>query len=199
VSGVIRAIRGIRTAMAAPRRRAGRHAPQWALQWALMLALGSGAASAQLGASEASLKLAYLYNFAQFIDWPAELLPPGSPLRLCLLGADPFGAEADALASRRVRTHPVAVLRPTRSAELTSCHIAYTSGAQGSARLLEGGPRSGLLVVSDDRGALRRGATIQFVLQNQRLRWHLDHETARQQGLSVSAKLLELSLPPPAP
>ncbi|WP_374657424.1 YfiR family protein [Inhella sp.] len=167
--------------------------------WAGLMACG-GAGAIQ-AVSEERLKLAYLFNFAQFIEWPAELMPPGSPLRLCLLGADPFGVEADALTARRVRSHPIVVLRPTRISELQGCHLVYVSNldAQGFSRNHEALRRTGMLVVSGDEGALRRGATIQFVVQDKRLRWHLDHEQARNLGLTVSVKLVELSLPPPAP
>lgn len=167
--------------------------------WAGLMAWGC--AGATQAVSESRLKLAYLFNFAQFIDWPADLLPPGSPLRLCLLGSDPFGAEADALSARRVRSHPIVVLRPTRTSELLGCHVVYASNmeAQGFTRNPDWLRRTGMLVVSGDEGALRRGATIQFVVQDKRLRWHLDHEQARNLGLIVSVKLVELSLPPPAP
>lgn len=163
--------------------------------------LSWGSAGSSQGVSEDRLKLAYLFNFAQFIEWPADVMPAGSPLRLCLVGADPFGTEADALTARRVRSHPIVVLRPGRASELLGCHLVYASTLepQGFSRNSEWLRRPGLLVVSGEEGSLRRGATIQFVVKDRRLRWHLDHEMARNLGLSVSVKLLELSLPPPAP
>ena len=172
----------------------------WLLTLWVGLSVWSAAPAAQT-VSESRLKLAYLYNFAQFIEWPADKLPEGAPLRICLLSPDPFGDEADALTNRRVRSHPIEVLRPRRGQELPSCHIVFAPQITPS-ELSRGADwlrRPGQLVISDEPGSIRQGATIQFVVQNARLRWHIDHEQARQLGLRPSAKLLELSLPLPAP
>ena len=40
------------------------------------------------------LKAAYLYNFARFVEWPADLMPAGAPLALCVANDN---AVADAL------------------------------------------------------------------------------------------------------
>ncbi len=69
-----------------------------------MLAMSTGGAGAQAGnhsppptAATASreylLKAAFLYNLANFTTWPTEAFSgPQKPLRLCILGEDPFGA-----------------------------------------------------------------------------------------------------------
>ena len=42
--------------------------------------------------AEYSVKLAFLYNFTKFVEWPAEAFPDrGAPLNICLVGQDPFG------------------------------------------------------------------------------------------------------------
>lgn len=153
---------------------------------------GTPAASA----AEARLKLAYLYNFAQFVDWPSQRLPAGTPLRLCVLGEHPFGDELGALGKRQVRGHPLAVERLSALAAVDSCHLIYVERL-GGAQQLQALRASGALVVSSHAGALREGATIEFVRDGDRLRWRLNLEQARQNGLGVSAKLVELSLPPP--
>lgn len=165
------------------------------------LALGAGPCLAQQEVAEQRLKLAYLYNFAQFVEWPAARLPAGAPLRLCLVGAEPFGSEIEALRSRRVRTHPIEIERPSTLSELSGCHIVYAERLDGPGvpRLADWARSAALLLVSSQSGALRRGASIQFVVQDNRLRWHLDKDLLRELGLTVSAKLIELSLPPPAP
>ena len=45
-------------------------------------------------AAISKVKAAFLYNFAKFAEWPAETLPPGQRLQLCVVGDD---AVADAL------------------------------------------------------------------------------------------------------
>src|SRR5205809_716880 len=69
-----------------------------ALALALPLGLATvvGAAAAAKSPTEHQVKAAFLYNFANFVEWPvAALGPPGSPLKVCVLGADPFGGALD--------------------------------------------------------------------------------------------------------
>src|SRR5204862_199309 len=53
---------------------------------------------AQTGkASEAQVKAVFLFNFAQFVDWPPEAVPDSqAPLVIGILGGDPFGDFLDA-------------------------------------------------------------------------------------------------------
>lgn len=46
--------------------------------------------------AEYRVKLAFLYNFAQFIQWPPEAFHnPTSPLTFCVSGPDPFQGETE--------------------------------------------------------------------------------------------------------
>src|SRR5579871_2732368 len=55
----------------------------------------------------------FLYNFLSFIDWPPSSRPePEAPFRICILGADPFGAGLDArVRDERIDGHPIAIKR----------------------------------------------------------------------------------------
>src|SRR4030065_1773417 len=65
----------------------------------LCLAAGCIAAStAQSQESEYMIKAAFLYNFAKFVDWPdGSFMDDLSPIRLFIIGADPFGDTLDSL------------------------------------------------------------------------------------------------------
>jgi hypothetical protein len=54
--------------------------------------------------AEYPVKLAFLYNFTKFVEWPAEAYPgPEAPLNICLVGQNPFGCDMEqALRSRTV-------------------------------------------------------------------------------------------------
>ncbi len=48
---------------------------------------GSSAGKDADASREALLKAAFLYNFAKFVDWPAEAFTsPEAPVILCILG-----------------------------------------------------------------------------------------------------------------
>ena len=69
----------------------------------LMVVLGmtmnwASTADAQAGdgsdSSEYLIKAGFIYNFAKFVEWPPSSFSDASaPLRICVLGRDPFGEE----------------------------------------------------------------------------------------------------------
>ena len=61
----------------------------------LFLGLSVGAA---VPPAEYRVKAVFLFNFAQFVDWPPDAFTaPGQPFVIGVLGKDPFGPELDAV------------------------------------------------------------------------------------------------------
>ena len=64
---------------------------------AALLLVCAARLGAQTKASEAQVKAVFLFNFAQFVDWPPEAVPDSqAPLVIGILGSDPFGDFLDA-------------------------------------------------------------------------------------------------------
>ena len=79
--------------------------------------------------TEPALKAAFVYNFAKFTDWPADVVPPAAePFVLCVLGD---AAVADALErlvkGRTLVGHSMAVHKAPAAPERV-CHVLYVSG-----------------------------------------------------------------------
>lgn len=166
----------------------------------LLSATASMSAWAQTvkAADEPRLKLAFLFNFVQFVDWPPASLAADASIRLCVVGEHSFGPDLDQLSGRPVRGRSLQVLRPTRIEDIRTCHLVYAERLSGTGvppQMVAALSDAPVLLVSSEAGSASRGASIEFVPQGNRLRWHLNLETARQAGLRISAKLVELSLP----
>ena len=74
--------------------------------------------------AEYPLKLAFLYNFAKFVEWPAESFR--SPDAICIVGHNPFSPDIEnELRSRPAGDHPVefVALKPTDA--LNACQIVW--------------------------------------------------------------------------
>ena len=64
---------------------------------ALLLVCAARLGAQTAKASEAQVKAVFLFNFAQFVDWPPEAVPDSqAPLIIGILGEDPFGDFLDA-------------------------------------------------------------------------------------------------------
>src|SRR5450755_843505 len=75
--------------------------------------------------AEYRVKLAFLYNFAQFIQWPAEAFSdPSAALTICVAGPDPFNKEiAQSLNGRTAGGHPIEIKRLKANDNPKACHM----------------------------------------------------------------------------
>lgn len=148
-------------------------------------------AAAEGDSLEYTVKAAYLFKFGIYVDWPSGTFSsPSSPLNLCIVGDDPFGATLDAAVSgQRVDNHPVVLQRLRTLTRDAGCHIAYAASAD-ALRNIDAARGSGVLTVSDGHGA----SIIGFVVKDNRVRFTIDEQAAAQNGLTISSKLLGLAL-----
>lgn len=164
--------------------------PARLLAWAALLATGMALAAPQ--PLEYAVKAAYLYKFGLFVQWPPlAFATPTSPVNLCVLGEDPFGATLDSTVSgQHISGHPVRVLRLKTVTRESGCHILYTAGEAGPA--LEALKGSSVLTVTD--GPRPAPGIINFVIKDNRVRFNIDDEAAAYNRLAISSKLLGLAL-----
>jgi hypothetical protein len=147
--------------------------------------------------SEYEVKAAFLYNFAKFVEWPADTYPdPNAPIRLCVLGEDPFGRILDhAVLDKTVNGRRLMILRSRQVQELRDCHILFISASEKK-RLpeifaaLQG---SNVLSVGDTEQFAELGGAIQFTLQDNRVRLTINLDAAERARLKISSKLLSLA------
>jgi hypothetical protein len=164
----------------------------WALT-VMVLAMICNSASAQ-ASREYQIKSAFLFNFAEFTEWPPEAFETkDSPLIIGILGTDPFGGVLDeTVRNETVRGHRLVVERYRKVEEIQTCHILYIGQSEAS-RLdhvlgaIKGKP---ILTVSDIEGAALRGAAIRFLNEKNKIRLRVNLEAARTAGVTISSKLL---------
>jgi YfiR/HmsC-like len=153
-----------------------------------------GAQPASAAPTPAEVEAVFLFNFSQFVDWPAQAFSdPGSPIVIGVLGDDPFGAALDEVVRGEVVKGRALVVRRFRSIEeLTDCHILFISRSERTRiepilNVLKG--RS-VLTVSDLEGFAQDGGVICFVLMENKIRLRVNLEAAKAAGLILSSKLL---------
>lgn len=143
---------------------------------------------------EYQLKAVFLFNFAQFVDWPPEAFPEAqTPLVIGVLGQDPFGTYLDeTVRGEKVNHRPLAVQRYRRAEDVKACHILFISRSESN--LLEQTVATlnnrSILTVSDAEGFARRGVMIRFVTEKNKIRLKINVEAAKAAHLTISSKLL---------
>ncbi|MBI3851823.1 MAG: YfiR family protein [Verrucomicrobia bacterium] len=143
---------------------------------------------------EYKVKAAFLYNFSQFVDWPAEAFPEvRAPLVIGVLGEDPFGAYLDEIVrGEKVNNHPLVVQRYRRVEEIKTCHILYVSQSETNQleQIFTSLKGRNILMVGDVDGFTLRGGMIRFVTEKNKIRFRINVEAAKAAKLTISSKLL---------
>jgi hypothetical protein len=141
---------------------------------------------------EYRLKAEYLYRFAQFTEWPADV---GNTLNLCVHGTDPFGAELDALQGKLVERRNIVVLRNVNADALGGCQIIYVAPAAAAdvPSLLEQIRGRPVLIVADTPGAARLGVTLNMAVVKTHVTFEANMQAARSARINLSSRLLRLA------
>lgn len=156
--------------------------------------LAHGALAAERTPLERSVKAAFLYKFASYVEWPqGALQQPGSPLIIATAGADDIAVELEhAVAGRTVNDRPVTVRRVAEGETLAGIHILFI-GTQERVRVaawVRAAQTHPVLVVTEGEHSLALGGALNFVLHDGRVRFEAAPEAAERKGLKLSSRLL---------
>jgi hypothetical protein len=146
--------------------------------------------------TEPSLKAAFIYNFAKFTEWPAEVLSGAAPFNACVLGDVPISDALErSVRGRQLTGHAITVQRVAPDGPLKSCHLLYISGLKttqlaGVVEAIKGAP---MLTISDMDDFAQLGGIVHVFVENGKMRFDLNLEVARRMRLQLSSKLLALA------
>ena len=159
---------------------------------AIAFGMGASAARAADDLPEYRLKAAFLYNFALFTEWPADV---GATLRLCVFGADPFGGELDGLQGKPIGGRSLAVQHKTALDALKDCQIVFIAPAAANQlpRVLETLDGQTVLTVADSPGAARQGVALNMSVSQNKVSFEANLRAARAAKVNLSSKLLRLA------
>jgi hypothetical protein len=165
---------------------------------AIMLFLAGPEASAQTAISrEYELKAVFLFNFAQFVNWPPEAAAsPQAPLIIGVLGDDPFdGYLDDTVRGEKLNNRPFVVQRYRRVEDIDGCQVLFISRTSPSelGRIMAALRGRSILTVGDTEGFAEDGGIIRFVTENNRIRFRINVDAAQAAHLVISSKLLRLA------
>lgn len=155
----------------------------------------SGPVAAQ-GVPVPALKAAFLYNFVKFAEWPSDVLPPGAPLVLCVIGDEGVAESLEALVKgRNIDGHELSVRRMKADGPLRSCHVLYASGldSKRSIELIDALKGAAVLTVSDLNQFAQRGGVAEFFIDEGKMRFAINAEAGHRAHVGLSSKLLSLA------
>jgi hypothetical protein len=166
------------------------------LAFAFVVTIGTDLRAQSALQREYEIKAAYIYNFFNYIDWPADTLPAaGETLTIGILGESPFGPALNPLVGKKVKGRTLAVKQVTSAKDLEQCQIAFICPSE-KARLSEilGQLKNArVLTVSEIEGFAEQGGIINFISERNKVRFEINADVARRTGLNISSDLLKLA------
>lgn len=162
-----------------------------------LFAVAALARAGELPPSEYEVKAVFLYNFAKFVEWPAEAFRgAGAPFVICVVGDDPFGELLEnTTRGERVNGHEIAIRRFNSEDGLRGCHIVFVSTSERKrlTRVFDAVKGSATLTVGETEDFARQGGVIDFVKERYRIGFEINVAAAERAQLKISSKLLSLA------
>jgi uncharacterized protein DUF4154 len=158
--------------------------------------IGTKLACAQ-SVSDDQVKAAYIYNFSKFVEWPAQTVSgPNAPLRFCILNNHAFEVElARITKSKSVAGHPIEIVEVQDGEQSRACHVLFIDATRDrqTRRIMEALQGASVLTVGETETFLEDGGMINFIMEDNRVQFEINHKAANESGLYISSRLLGLA------
>lgn len=149
------------------------------------------------GMSESQVKGAFLYNFAKFVEWPAQAFQDGnSPIVIGITGGKPYWEAVEQITKgKMVNGRRLVCKRAEDASGIKGCHIVLIAASEKrqTNEVLEKVKSSPVLTVGEAEGFMRSGGVIGFVVEDQKVGFEINAGAAKRKQLKMSSQLLKLA------
>jgi hypothetical protein len=158
---------------------------------AAAFSLAPGLRAQSASQREYEIKAAYLYNFIKYVDWPSY----GETISIGVLGNDPFGTALAPLNGKIVKGRRLVIKHLDSVRDAQQCQIIFVSSSekQRLQEIFESLRSARVLTVGETQGFADGGGIINFIEENNKVRFEINAEAARRTGLNISSELLKLA------
>jgi hypothetical protein len=141
--------------------------------------------------SDIQVKAAFIFNFAKFVQWPADV----TTIVIGVVGDDMLGQTvARVVEGRAIGGRPIVVRRLRATDSVAGCHVVHISNVPDrdtSALLAQ--IQGAVLTVGETPRFLRDGGMVRMFVEDQRMRFEINRRQTDLAGLKISAQLLSLA------
>ena len=148
--------------------------------------------------AEYEVKAAFIYHFAQLVDWPPSDTPSDKPFVIALVGEDVFGRQLeDVIGGAKAHNRGIRIVR-ARSVEALALRpdllFVGAKSAREAQRALALVATAPVLTVGEAEGFAESGGMIGFRLTaDGRVAFDINLQAADQAGLKLSSQLLKIA------
>lgn len=137
----------------------------------------------------------FIYNFSKYVKWPES--KNSEKFVIGMLGKSPIEEELEVMSkTKKVNGTPIEIKQFNSVDEISDCHILYISASASNSlgKVISQIENKPVLIVTDNPGSAYKGATINFINQNGKIRFELNQQNAESKGLKVAGSLANLAI-----
>lgn len=143
------------------------------------------------------VKAAFIYNFIQFAEWPADSFSDASsPFVIGVIGSDPFDHALEAaIEGKSVGGHPMVVKQLNSVQEIDQCRLLFVPAAQDDqlANIFNRVAEQPILTVGESDNFPWAGGVIRFYMDENKVHFEISPEAASKARIRLSSKLMKLA------
>jgi YfiR/HmsC-like len=145
--------------------------------------------------SEPTIKALFIYNFTKYVEWPIEKDP--EHIVIGFYGPSPVIDELKKVcANKKVKEKVVDIRQANDINEALKCDIFFipqneTDDFKYLNEQLQG---KGVLIVTEEKGMALKGASINIIEMDNKVRFELNEASVKRAGLKISSQLMALAI-----
>lgn len=137
----------------------------------------------------------FIYNFTRLIEWPAEYKT--GDFNIGVYGSvEVFNELKNYTNAKMVAAQPIKVVKFNSLAEISKCHILFV--AYGKTKeltdIVSKLSSGSTLIVTENRTAIEKGASVNFIIVEDKLKFELKSSNASKVGLKVHSNLENMAI-----
>jgi hypothetical protein len=152
---------------------------------------------AQTQADEYRVKAAFLFHFAQLVEWPSGALGPDNrAFTFCTVGEDLVPGTLEAtVEGKQIGSRSIQVRHVQESADLQACQVLFLAVRDNKRvpPILASLKTASVLTVGNAENFADEGGMIGFCLQESKIRFDINLQAAQRAHLKISSRLLVLA------
>jgi Fe-S cluster assembly iron-binding protein IscA len=145
-------------------------------------------------ASENEVKAVFIYNFTKYIDWKQNA---SGQFVIMVIGDSPVIPALKEIAKRnKVKNMRIVVVTVGSPEHISNANIVFVPETErDQLRSVLAKTASGnILVISETEGSAHSGSGINFVNEDNRVKFEINNNSLKRHGLQASSQLLKLAI-----
>jgi len=136
-----------------------------------------------------------MFNFTRYVEWPEEKRTGNFVIEV-LGHASVYEKLKEMVSGKKVGNQPIEVRNYMSAKEVGQPHVMFVGHwkSREMPQVIDKLGEESTLIIGEKEGMIDLGAAINFVVRDGKIKFEFKETNARERGLSVSSRLLQMGI-----